>query len=75
MPIGILVRKALYFPHAAAVSRKKCHLRSESKDGDSVGLHFTTAYLQSLLTTVFPVKNSSVCLFYTKENGVSADTA
>jgi len=60
IPIQILVRKDLHFPHAAAVSMKKrCHLRSERKGGDSACLHFSTAYLQSVcLQQFFPFKNS-----------------
>lgn len=48
-----------YFPHAVEVSSKeRSHPRTESKDGDSAGLHFSTAYLRVRSQQFFQFKNS-----------------
>lgn len=75
-PIQILVRKDLHFPHTVAVSRKKrCHLRSESKDGDSAGLHLSTASLQSeSVYNSFSSLKIRKYLSLTLKKTVSADT-
>lgn len=55
---------------------KRCHQRTERKGGDSAGLQFSTAYLQSeSVCSSFSSLNILKCLSFTLQTSVLADTS